>query len=266
MDYKNLKIHLVREATFDEDQPANLTLNVNEFTDNLNSFPIKLFSNDTDKNVEDKSLKTIDQPNKSNNNIVTPTSSEIDTEEENREVNNEINNNTTVSSNSNEMTNTKNFSVDNQNNNSNFEQDYNNVITNLNSFKITPDNNFHLSNNKEDNIKSIIGNRRHSFDQELLNKGSNINQYIFNPSTKRKIEDDIINNRNKIQNTAQYYSNKSNKRSADEEDDTTKTNKRYRKNEVINNLPVKGPGGNIENPSKKVKIRQILMVKLRTLI
>ena len=43
MDYKNLKIHLVREAIFDEDQPANLTLNVNEFTDNLNSFPIKLF-------------------------------------------------------------------------------------------------------------------------------------------------------------------------------------------------------------------------------
>ena len=201
--------------------------------------------------MEDKLLKTIDQPNKSNNNIVTPTSSEADTEGDNREVNNEINNNTTVSSNSNEMTNTKNFSVDNQNNNSNFEQDYNNVITNLNSFKITPDNNFHLSNNKEGNIKSIIGKRRHSFDQELLNKRSNINQYIFNPSTKRKIEDDIINNRSKIQNTVQYYSNKSNKRSADEEDDTTKINKRYRKNEVINNLPVKRPGGNIENPSKK---------------
>lgn len=52
MDYKNLRIHLVREATFDEDQPAQLVLNNNKLTDNLYSPTNKLFSNDTDNAIE----------------------------------------------------------------------------------------------------------------------------------------------------------------------------------------------------------------------
>ena len=48
MDYKNLKIYLVREAAFDEDQPTQLVLNNNKLTDNLYSLTIKLFSNDID--------------------------------------------------------------------------------------------------------------------------------------------------------------------------------------------------------------------------
>ena len=48
MDYKNLKIYLVREAAFDEDQSTQLVLNNNKLTDNLYSLTIKLFSNDID--------------------------------------------------------------------------------------------------------------------------------------------------------------------------------------------------------------------------
>ncbi|KAG4108856.1 hypothetical protein H8356DRAFT_1365864 [Neocallimastix lanati (nom. inval.)] len=52
MDYKNLMIHIVREATFEEDQPANFILNNNKITDNLYSSTIKLFSNDSDNTIE----------------------------------------------------------------------------------------------------------------------------------------------------------------------------------------------------------------------
>jgi len=45
-------IYIVREATFEEDQPANFILNNNKLIDNLYSLIIKLFSDDTDNTIE----------------------------------------------------------------------------------------------------------------------------------------------------------------------------------------------------------------------
>ena len=193
-----------------------------------NSYPhiIKLFSNDTDKVTEfEQNLNN--QPTNNNNNNITPNNNNIET-------------------------NLRKIDFYKQNDNSNFDIEINDIIANLNSFKITPENNFHISHNNK-RFKSSIGKRRHSFDEELLNKRNkpNISSYQPSHSTKRRAEESELYSSTKMRNIGQYYPNKAYKRNAEYIDDIGITNKRHRINEVLNNLPVKRPGNNFENNNAK---------------
>jgi len=164
------------------------------------------------------------------------------------------NNNNMASINNNIVeTNLRKIDINEQNNNSNFDIEYNNIIANFNSFKITPENNFHISHYNNKRFESSIGKRRHSFDEELLNKRNKPNISSYQPShfTKRSAEESELYSSNKMRNIGQYYPNKSYKRNAELIDDFGTTNKKHRKNEVLNNLPVKRPGNNFENNNVK---------------
>jgi len=54
MDYEDLKLHLVREVVFDEDQPANFTLPDENYKEQKASQAIHYFSNDTDIVIENE--------------------------------------------------------------------------------------------------------------------------------------------------------------------------------------------------------------------
>jgi len=99
-------------------------------------------------------------------------------------------------------------------------------------------------------INNMIGKRRYSFDDNILNKRKNVGQYPLNPSTKRNSDFDI-NINSKKQNVGQYQFNPSTKRSLDDENIDMLKNKKIKENEVHNNLPVKRPGNNIDNENNK---------------
>jgi len=155
--------------------------------------------------------------------------------------------------NNNVETNLRKIGINEQNDNSNFDIEYNDIIANFNSFKITPENNFYIFHYNNKRFESSIGKRRHGFDEELLNKRNKPNISSYQPShfTKRSAEESELFSSNKMRNIGQYYPNKSYKRNAELIDDFGTTNKKYRKNEVFNNLPVKRPGNNFENNSVK---------------
>jgi len=175
MDYYDFKIHLVREAVFDEMKPAELKL-PNEFNEDS-------FDNSENINIEDDNLTTKEK-----------TLNNEDFNKNNKEDNINISNNSQIKNINEEIQETKEYAEDEIVSNQDMEE----VIEDLDNFNISPENNFKFTPNIKHN-HSITGKRRHSFDSSytINNKKMNVAQYNFNQSTKRKAQIDQEENKNK---------------------------------------------------------------------
>ena len=229
MDRHDFKLHLVREAIFEEDRPCNLSLSKNGFDSDFILPAVDQFSNDTDDResiVNESTNKPI------NNKLLEKPVSRNHTSSNNNNINTqEINNEANTSSNTQIDRNTTKIDevamdVDNDNKKPNniSEPSYTmeDIIEYLNSFKISPENDYCFTPIIKE-IENTKLKRRHSFDSVFFNKKKKLNNGLLRSIEKRKLEDNEDN----------------------------KSIKKNRVNEIINNLPVKRPGSHIEYDNVK---------------
>eukprot|EP00833_Pecoramyces_ruminatium_P004771 jgi/Orpsp1_1/1178803/evm.model.c7180000066800.1 len=228
MDYMDLKIHLVREAIFDEEQPSNFIISNSE--QSLKAPTNNLFYNDTDNddnftlpsnndiiNEKDHNHNTLNDHNSTSDDEISIMSG----------IEHNISNNDTQIMNNDSTTND--INTDDNNNHINENQSIDptakytidDIIDMLNTFKVSPENNYEFTH--KINVYPINGKRRHSFDSIYYNKKKKINHGYLNSINKRKHETE---------------NNKDNQ-------------KRARVNEIINNLPVKRTGNLIDSYNSK---------------
>jgi len=164
MDFKDLKLHLVREVVFDEDQPANFTLPDENYKEQKASQVIHYFSNDSDIVIENEPYTSNEQTTLNDEYIIDDVLENLNSFKISSDNNFHLNPNTI----NNTIGKRKHSFADN----------ILNKMKNVGQYHLNPS----TKSNSDFDINDI----------NINSKKQNVGQYQFNPSNKRSLDDENI--------------------------------------------------------------------------